>query len=503
MKSNLYSQKKRWKIILSTIALVIICISIYYTNTLVNHFARQEKRQIEVWAEAVQRHAEMMKYTEKFFLEVSEQERHSVELFAAAYRQLLAGSANEKLDFYFNIIRNNKTIPVIITDDERRIKHKTNLSVEQESADSLYGTLLREFSLFKPIRISLGMGKNQWLYYTESRIYTELKAILDDLYFSFLHEVTGNAVSAPVIITDSTRQNVIQFGNLPEEKMTDSLFVEQQIKMMVSQNEPITIDLLNYGKSYVFYRSSNLLTQMKFYPFIQIILISLLIFVAYLLFSYARRSEQNQVWAGMAKETAHQIGTPLSSLMAWNELLKCHPNKIEGIEEMEKDIQRLEIITERFSKIGSPPMLKPTNINPLIIETIDYFKKRSSQKITFETQLIENKDVLLPLNASLFRWVIENLIKNAIDAMNGVGKITVKMHEENHTFTIDISDTGKGIPKSEFKQVFNPGFTTKKRGWGLGLSLAKRIIKDYHKGKIFVKSSVINQGTTFRMVLNK
>lgn len=501
MKSNLYSRKKRWKIILSIIALVIICISMYYTNVLVNHFAHQEKRQIEVWAEAVQRHAELMKYTETFFLEVSEQERNSVELFAAAYHRLL--STDEKLDFYLGIIQNNKTIPVIITDNGYRIKYKKNLSPEQETVDSLYGPLLREFSLFKPIRISLGMGENQWLYYTESRIYTELKAILDDLYFSFLHEVTGNAVSAPVIITDSTQRNVIQFGNLLNEKMLDSLYVQQQIKTMASQNDPITIDLLNYGKSHIFYKSSNLLTQMKFYPFMQIMLISLLILVAYLLFSYARRSEQNQVWAGMAKETAHQIGTPLSSLMAWNELLKCHPNKIEGIEEMEKDIQRLEIITERFSKIGSPPMLDPTNINPLISETIDYFKKRSSRKVEFDIQQTENKEITLPLNASLFRWVIENLIKNAIDAMNGVGKITVKMKEENSSLIIDISDTGKGMPKSEFKQVFNPGFTTKKRGWGLGLSLAKRIINDYHKGKIFVKSSGINQGTTFRIILNK
>ena len=202
----------------------------------------------------------------------------------------------------------------------------------------------------------------------------------------------------------------------------------------------------------------------------------------------------------MAKETAHQIGTPLSSLMAWIELLKMNPAPIQGVEEMEKDVQRLETITERFSRIGSTPVLEPANITEILEETIDYLRLRTSRKIVYKLQA-PKEAIILPLNASLFRWVIENLCKNAIDAMNGKGEIVIKLFTEEKYLIIDLSDTGKGMPKSAFSTVFNPGYTSKKRGWGLGLSLAKRIIKDYHKGKIFVKSSVLNEGTSFRIML--
>lgn len=503
MKVNLYARKKQWKIILAIVALAIISISTYYINNLVNHFAKQEKIQIKVWADAVQHHATLMKYTETLFKEVSEQERSSVELLAKTYHRLLADSPNEKLDFYLGIVQNNKTIPVIIADENHRVILNVNLPEDQKDIDSMTPDLLKEYTVFKPIPINLGNEKKQWLYYKESLIYTELKDVLDDLFNFFLNEVTGNSVSAPVIIMDSTRKNVLQYGNLSEEKMQDSAFVAHQIEIMEAENEPISFDFLSFGKAFIYYRSSDLLMRMQFYPLLQIVLIALLICVAYLLFSYARRSEQNQVWAGMAKETAHQIGTPLSSLMAWNELLKMQPDKIDGIEEMEKDIQRLDTIAERFSKIGSQPILEPVDVVPIITETMDYLKTRCSRRVEFDLQIPANHEIILPLSASLFRWVIENLVKNAIDAMGGQGKIILLMKEEPEQLIIDLTDTGKGIPKSAFKQIFNPGYTSKKRGWGLGLSLAKRIIQDYHKGKIFVKSSVINEGTTFRIILRK
>jgi signal transduction histidine kinase len=338
------------------------------------------------------------------------------------------------------------------------------------------------------------------VYYKESVIFSEMKNVLDDLVSSFFNEVALNAVSVPVIITDSTQNTVIQFGNLDESRMQDSTFVKQQLDEMASENTPISITLENVGQTYIFYRSSDLLLQMQFFPLLQILIIALFLVMAYLLFSYARRSEQNQVWAGMAKDTAQQIGTPLSSLMAWIELLKMRPEKIEGVEEMEKDVQRLESITERFSRIGSAPVLEPSNITAVIEDTIDYLKNRSSRKVIYKLHM-PAEPVIVPLNVSLFRWVIENLCKNAIDAMSGQGTITIQMQTEDRYLIIDVKDTGKGMHKSAFTAVFNPGYTSKKRGWGLGLSLAKRIIKDYHKGKIFVKASAINEGTTFRIML--
>ncbi|MDA3942252.1 MAG: HAMP domain-containing sensor histidine kinase [Bacteroidetes bacterium] len=497
---NLYTRKKRWKIILSVIALIIISASIYYTNLLVNRFAIQERNQIRVWADAVQRRAGLMNITEAFFSEVREQERTRVELFASAYRKLLSPDPNENLNFYLEIISNNNSIPVIVADEGRHIQLQANLPLHQQDIDSLTDELLAEYTVYDPIPIDLGKNKRLWVYYKESLIFTELKTVLDDLVRSFFDEVALNAVSVPVIITDSSKKTILQFGNLDAANTNDSSFMQAQLAEMASENNPIAIDFSNVGRTYIFYRSSDLLLQMQFFPILQILIIALFLLMAYLLFSYARRSEQNQVWAGMAKETAHQIGTPLSSLMAWIELLKLHPSKIEGVEEMEKDVLRLETITERFSRIGSTPVLEPSNIIEILEETIAYLRLRTSRKITY-TLDAPTTPVILPLNPSLFRWVIENLCKNAIDAMNGKGSINIKLTTEDKHLIIDLIDTGKGIPKSAFSAVFNPGYTSKKRGWGLGLSLAKRIIKDYHKGKIFVKSSSLNEGTSFRIIL--
>jgi signal transduction histidine kinase len=223
--------------------------------------------------------------------------------------------------------------------------------------------------------------------------------------------------------------------------------------------------------------------------------------VSYFAFSSSRKAEQNKVWVGLSKETAHQLGTPTSSLNAWVELLKQeHPSTT--VKELENDVKRLEKITERFSKIGSRPVLTATRIKDVFEASIDYLLSRSSNKISFDLQ-IEDPDITVPLNVALFEWVIENICKNAMDAMEGKGKITIKMEDHTQILYIDFHDTGKGIPKSKFKTIFKPGYTTKKRGWGLGLSLSKRIVETYHEGKIFVLNSEIDSGTTIRVVLKK
>ena len=502
MKTNLYTNKKRWKWALAAIALIVIAASLWYTNRLVKSIAEQETKQVKMWAAAMEQQAVMMSSTEEFFNKVSEQEQLRVDLLANAYRRVIDISTNENTAIYLDIIRNNISIPLVITDTKDNIIFSSNLPSEQEGKKTFDAEMKRYYSKFPPIKIDPGYGSVQKLYYNESLIYTELKAVLEGMINHFMEEITLNSVGAPVIITDESQTKILSFGNLDTLMMKDSSYVAKQIAIMRDENEPLQIEFMNTGKAIVFYRTSDLVEQMRYYPIIQLFVFALFLVVAYLLFSYARRSEQNQVWAGMAKETAHQLGTPLSSLMGWIELLKMQEEPFVGTHEMEKDIERLQIVTDRFSKIGSVPVLEPTDINYLILDTMDYLQKRFSKKFEFEINLPEG-ELIMPLIPSLFRWVLENMTKNAVDAMGDKGKITLNLIDDGDHIHIDLSDTGKGISKSKINQVFNPGYTSKKRGWGLGLSLAKRIIEDYHKGKIFVKSSVVGEGTTFRITLKK
>lgn len=383
---DFYYRKRRWKILLLLLAVVIGIGAFLYTNWLVKNMAREERKSVELWAEATQK--------------------------------LVSADINTDQDITFlnDIIIGNTTIPLIITDSLDHVRDSRNVSFSEKNKDKV---LLRE-----------------------------------------LHKMKG-------------------------------------------ENEPITISVSETQKQYLYYGDSILLENLKFYPVVQFGVIILFILVAYIAFNSSRNAEQNQVWVGMSKETAHQLGTPISSLMAWVELLKMQNIDENLIQEFEKDTERLQKITERFSKIGSIPELIQTDVAETIRSTVEYLKTRSSGKVKFILDFEPDKIYEAPLNSPLFSWVIENLCKNAIDAMNNAGTIQVSISEKVDQLFIEVSDTGKGISKAYFKTVFQPGFTTKKRGWGLGLSLAKRIIENYHKGKIFLKQSEINKGTTFRIVLNK
>jgi len=283
------------------------------------------------------------------------------------------------------------------------------------------------------------------------------------------------------------------------EQITD-----EKLAMMKLEHPPIPIELGKGRTGYIYYSNSFLLTQLRYYPFIQLSVMLLIGYLAYLAFSSARKAEQNRVWVGLAKETAHQLGTPLSSLMAWVEYFRSDPNIDPSIaEEIEKDVIRLEMITTRFSNIGSAPTMTDEPVAEIVINFVTYLQKRVSSKVKFtiENQLAMEQTALL--NKNLFEWVVENICKNAVDAMGGIGEINVTLQAPPLTkeIIIDISDTGKGMTKANMSKIFDPGFSTKKRGWGLGLTLAKRIIENYHAGKLFVKSSEIGKGTTFRIML--
>lgn len=381
---NIYTQKQRWKILLLIAALLIGTASLWYTNRLVKKLSIEERKKIELWAEATRRLADI-------------------------------SEINSDINFLSIVISNNNTIPVIWADD---------------------------------------------------------------------------------------KYEVISYRNLDSLKALEKGYLQKQVGIMRLEHVPIEIKIGKNLKQYILYNDSDLLVKLRFYPFFQLGVIALFLFVSYLAFSTSRKAEQNQVWVGMAKETAHQLGTPLSSLMAWLELLRMRGMSIEYTSEIEKDIQRLHTITERFSKIGSAPALSKVNVYEVLTRSVDYIKTRSSPSVEFviDAPTIE---VYAPMNVPLFEWVIENILKNALDAMSGKGKICLNITDQQQFVYIDITDTGKGIPKATYRTIFKPGYTTKNRGWGLGLSLSKRIIEEYHDGQIFVKSSEINRGTTFRIVLNK
>ena len=382
---NIYSKKQYWKIILLAIAVVIGLSSLWYTNTLVTKLQWEERKKVELWAEAT--------------------------------KQLANAQGSADLSFVLKVIIDNETVPVILADKEG---------------------------------------------------------------------------------------NVLSFVNLDSAAAAEEPgYLEEQLEIMRAENAAIEVAIGDDYFQYIYFKSSTLLIQLKYFPYIQLAVISLFILVSYFAFSTSRKAEQNQVWMGLAKETAHQLGTPLSSIMAWLEVLRTKSVDEGTLEEFEKDVKRLETITERFSKIGSMPNLEPANLNSILEEAVSYISNRVSKKVRFSMDFEETRDLLAPLNKSLFEWVIENLCKNAVDAMNGAGDITIDVSDRTQFVYIDISDTGKGMAKSVFKQVFEPGFTTKRRGWGLGLSLCKRIIENYHGGKIFVKNSEIGKGTTFRVVLRK
>jgi len=380
---NIYTQRLRWKQLIVVSAVLIGLGSLWYTSALVEKLANEERKKVELWAKAT---------------------------------ETLASAADPTMDlsFVFDVIKDNQTIPVILTTE-----------------------------------------------------------------------------------TDS----IITSRNLDSIQAENPSYLAAKLSEMKKMAQPIEVKLIA-GKNLIYYSHSNLLKQLQIFPFVQLGVIGLFIFVSYLAFSSSRRAEQDQVWVGMSKETAHQLGTPLSSLMAWVEYMKMKELDKEMMDELEKDVNRLNVITERFSKIGSSPELTNQNVYKVIEESADYMRARSPKKVNIYFSENTEKQILVPLNAPLFAWVVENLFRNAVDAMEGAGQIIISIASQGKHVIIDVEDTGKGIPRSKLKTVFQPGYTTKKRGWGLGLSLSKRIIEIYHGGKIFVKESLPNKGTTFRIVLN-
>jgi signal transduction histidine kinase len=327
----------------------------------------------------------------------------------------------------------------------------------------------------------------------------------DDRALELTSRITNQNNRIPIIQTDEQGRPLgmpINMGEL--DPVADSLFIRQKVEEFKKQRDPIRLVIESDPPQVIlfYYGDSELLNQVRYYPLIQLAIVGLFIFITLNSLRTRHRSQQNQVWAGMAKETAHQLGTPVSSLEAWVEMLREDPNQQKLAAELGKDVNRLRLVSDRFGKIGSKPQLESTSIAPVIAGVVEYMRGRSSDKVEIRLSSLVDENLQVPLSATLFEWVIENLIRNALDALDGVGAIDVSLNATNDKVSIEISDTGKGIALSNQKRIFEPGFSTKKRGWGLGLSLAKRIVEQYHGGELLLVSSELGKGTRFRIVLN-
>lgn len=503
---NIYSRKQQWKWLLFAAVLIIVSFSLWFSSRLVAKISESEKRNVELWAEAVKRKAMMMEATNLLYMKIAREERKKVELWAEANRLLSVDAVvndPNSLGFVLQVLRGNETVPAILVDENGRIIMSRN--VDSTLAKSPKGLQL-ELQIMREqhdsIPIDAGEGRTHYVYYKDSEVFTEIRMSYEDNERSFIKEVASNPASAPAIYADSSSQHIIAYGNLDTLRIKqDSAYLGQEFASLKANGDTIEVSLGPGKKNFIYYMESAQLQQLRYFPIFQFAVIGMFLVVAYLLFSTSRRAEQNLVWVGMAKETAHQLGTPLSSLMAWMEILRMKGVDESILSELGQDVKRLEMITERFSKIGSQPKLQSENVSDALKESIEYISVRSPKTVTFHYDL--NSKVIAPMNIPLFAWVVENLCRNAVDAMEGKGSINIELSDQQQYVYIDITDSGKGIPRGKQKTIFEPGFTTKQRGWGLGLSLCKRIIEQYHQGKIFVKRSEVGKGTTFRIVLKK
>lgn len=515
---NLYSNKQKWKIVLLVVALILVALSLWVSNSTVQKVSDRERLRAKQWADAIKKKAELVAFTNKAFNQLREYERHKIQLYLDATQEIskpILGDAIPDYTFPLKIINDNTDIPVILVDDQNMISGSINLDFDTSALRLLYPNATRkelvvhfEDSLLQltkkwsanhpPFKIEVVEGLTMTSYYTDTKRTVRLERERDSLINAFNSELIQDTRLIPVVLMNQETDTLVA-ANLSIRK-TDAKHIHETIKNLSRINDPIRISFGKNNHNLLYFDNSDELKQLQFYPYIQFFIIGLFILIGYLLFSTFRKAEQNQVWAGMAKETAHQLGTPLSSLMAWVQLLESQNIDPSILSEMQKDVERLDNVSQRFSKIGSETQLKPNDIQETVQYVIDYLRPRISQKVHLSRTLLP-APIMVSHNPPLMEWVIENIVKNAVDSMESQGAIHLEVSTSPEWVHIDISDSGKGLSPNQFKTIFKPGYTTKKRGWGLGLSLVKRIVKEYHSGKVFVLRSELGKGTTFRISL--
>lgn len=515
---NLYSNKQKWKIVLLIIALIMVAASLWVSNSIVQRVSERERLRARQWADAIKKKAELVEFTDRAFDQLRAYERRKIQLYLDATREISKPPPDNIIpdyNFPLSIINENKDIPVILVDDQNTVSGYNNLDFDTSHLRGLYPNagqqelvrlfedslirLIRDWRLHHPpFTIEVTEGLTMTYFYTDSWRTVQLERERDSLISAFNKELIADSELVPVVLVREPTDSVIA-SNLPLVQ-TDTSHLKATIARLATVNEPIELAFGDRHKYRLYYDDSAELKQLQYYPYIQFLIIGLFILIGYLLFNTFRKAEQNQVWAGMAKETAHQLGTPLSSLMAWIQLLEAQDLDPSIIAEMQKDVERLDTVSQRFSKIGSDAQLKPLDIQQTVKGVMNYLRPRISQKVEMQTTF-QPVPIIVAHNPPLMEWVMENILKNAVDAMESSGSIRVEVHTAPEWVHIDITDSGKGLSPKQFKTIFQPGYTTKKRGWGLGLSLVRRIVREYHKGKVYVLKSEPGKGTTFRISL--
>jgi len=510
LRANLYSNKQKWKLVLLFVALVLISISLLISNDIVKKVGEQERQRAQQWASAIKKRIELIQLTNQTFTQLREKEQEKMKLWIEASKEVASTNLLTIPEFPMQIVKNNNNIPVILLDERNNISGFRNISFDIDDLQKLYPdtkydvllklfedsllTLSEKWKQKNPsFTVEVYKGMFMTYVYDDSKEIVQLEAKRDSLFQSFNRELIDNESVVPVLLINQETRDIIGTN------ITDSLIGERLhsvIQNMANNNDSLIIDFNNGRRNVLYFDSSIALKQLYYFPYIQFSLIGLFGLVGYILFSMFRKAEQNQVWVGMAKETAHQLGTPISSLMAWIQILETQPVEMDIWAEMKKDIHRLEIVSDRFSKIGSETTIENLNLSNTINESIDYLQHRISQQVNLQRKI--HNPVYCKHNASLISWVIENIVKNAVDAMDGKGTLTIILSQDNKRSHIEIMDNGRGMSAKQMRNIFKPGYTTKKRGWGLGLSLVHRIIYEYHKGKIYVNSQP-SVGTTFKI----
>ena len=483
--------KNRLKLILLSVTILLALAALWQVQRIAGEIRREERDKVRLWAGAVSQRAHMLEATQEFFAQATLDEHRKMQMYTDILQSFNDPDFSTDLRFslaYVNYIVDSSHTSILIASTRDSI-----ISVPQELAgQKLEGDLLEEYSQNPPFHYTL-WGMPMTLYYKESQYYTQLRQMLDGVTRSFLMDITQNSVKVPVLVVDSASNKVLAYGNLNPKHITQMHF----------RNDPIGIGLPGGGRALVYYEDTLLLRSLRWLPLFYFFIAAVLILVSYNLLRTARTAEQNRIWAGLAKETAHQLGTPISSLTGWVEYLRGKELTPQYAAEVEKDLRRLETITQRFSKIGSVPELQESDVREATQAAVAYLQGRIPRRIRLVVTFPDDQDFLAPLNPTLYGWVVENLCKNAIDAMEGDGTITIVASQDARKIYIDISDTGRGMTPAVQKRIFDSGFTTKTRGWGLGLPLARRIVGQYHRGRLYLKYSIPNQGSCFRIVLRK
>ncbi len=495
---DLYTSKQRWKLLLVILALVVVGGSLFYSNQSIQKIGGRERTKARQWALALRKKAELVDLNSEIFTALQEKERQKMALVVRANRTLLDASdlsMSQDVDFALEIIEANKDIPFILLNDDGSISQSRNIDPQtpKPAILKLAKSWIDEGRSFQ-IRVFEDMYMT--LCHGFSKELLRLQAHSDSLIRSFNADLTDQKSLVPVLLYDPQTKQV-EASNMAQKELSASK-IKRTIQEMTARYQPIELTIKG-SKKLLYLKDSEEVKQLFWLPYLQFGVLGLLVFVGYLLFSMYRKAEQNQVWAGMAKETAHQLGTPLSSMMAWVAHLEQQAIDPMIPREMHKDLERLEKITDRFSKIGSGAKLIEGDLAATIENNLLYLKARLSQKVEMQFELDGERPLMVLHNASLMEWVVENICKNAVDAMEGIGTLRIHIQEVAEGVHIDISDTGKGLTPKQFKTIFEPGYSTKKRGWGLGLTLVKRIVDEYHKGKVFVLQSEPDKGTTFRI----